>query len=92
MNKYGSVSTSSNNAILTIYMERLLDSLKYETTRDSTARTYYNVWKNFNKFIIKLDVKPKSWECGASLFGAYLVDNGSQSCTIKTYISAIKGS
>ena len=58
--------------------------------RDSTAKNYYNIWKNFNKFIIKLDKKPKSWETGASLYGAFLVDSGAQSSTIRSYISAIK--
>ena len=40
--------------------------------------------------MIKLDVKPKSWEERTSLFLAYLVDTGVQSCMIKSYLSAIK--
>ena len=61
-----------------------------KTTRDSTAKNYYGIWKKFNCFVVKLDRKPKSWERKVALYGAYLVDNGIQSSTIKSYFSAIK--
>ena len=71
-------------------MESILEKLKCQCMRDSTARNYLGVWRQFNKFMTKLNSKPNSWEQQASLFGAYLVDNGVQSSTLKSYISAIK--
>ena len=58
--------------------------------RTSTNINYLAIWRNFNNFVIKLDQKPPSWEERASLFGAYLVEKGVQSGTIKSYFSAIK--
>ena len=50
-----------------------------------------SVWRNLNKFILNLDQRVKlSWEEKTALFGAYLVDNGVQSSTLKSYFSAIK--
>ena len=44
-----------------------------------------------NKFILNLDSNIiASWEQKTALFGAYLVDNGVQSSTLKSYFSAIK--
>ena len=39
---------------------------------------------------MKLDSKPKTWERQVALYGAFLVDEGAQSATIKSYFSAIK--
>ena len=58
--------------------------------RDSTSKTYLSVWRQFNKFLISLDVKPKLWEDRTTLFIAYLIEDGIQSNTIKSYVSAIK--
>ena len=47
------------------------------------------IWRQLNKFIIKLDYKEHlSWEERTALFGAYLVDKGVQS--LKSYFSTIK--
>ena len=40
--------------------------------------------------MINLDRKPKLWEDRTTLFIAYLVDKGTQSNTVKSYVSAIK--
>ena len=90
LSKYGSLSSVSNEPISTSYMTNVLEFLKYQTTRSSTVRAYYNIWKNFNKFIIRLDQKPTCWESGTCLYGAFLVENGAQSATLKSYFSAIK--
>ena len=58
--------------------------------RDSTAKTYLSIWRQFNKFLVKLDIRPRLWEDRTTLFIAYLVENGFQLATIKSYISAIK--
>ena len=40
--------------------------------------------------MIKLDKKPNSWEEKTALFLAYLVEQGIQSSTLRSYVSAIK--
>ena len=40
--------------------------------------------------MIRLDYKPKSWEQKLSMYATYLVDEGCQSSTLKSYMSAIK--
>ena len=72
-------------------MLRILDSLKNQKNRESTKRNYISVWRQFNKFLIKLDNRPEFWEDRVSLFAAFLIHNGIQSSTLKSYISAIKG-
>ena len=54
---------------------------------------YLSIWRQLNKFLINLDAVDKinlSWEQRTALFGAYLVDGGVQSSTLKSYFSAIK--
>ena len=71
-------------------MEHVLQTLKLYSTRSTTAHNYYRVWKLFNAFIIRLNRKPESWEGRLALYGAYLVEKGNQSSTLKSYFSAIK--
>ena len=61
-----------------------------EQRRTTTRKTYYGIWKSFNKFFIKLDSKPDSWEDRIILFVGYLIDSKKKSSTVKSYISAIK--
>ena len=72
-------------------MEGLLDQLKHESLRSTTDASYYNTWKNFNKFLIKLDRMPTLWEDRLSLYCAYLITiKKRQSSTVRSYVSAIK--
>ena len=71
-------------------MEMILEKLKCCKNRSSTSKNYHRIWRNFNNFIIKLDRKPNTWEKRMSLYGAFLVDAGIQSSTLKSYKSAIK--
>ena len=72
-------------------MEHILDRLKMQRIRNSTAKNYLAVWRIFNKFLIRLDRKPDLWEDRVALFCAYMIDQqGKQSQTIKSYVSAIK--
>ena len=65
--------------------------MKNNQTRESTTNNYLCVWRNLNKFLLNLDTRlSSSWEQKTALFGAYLVDNGVQSSTLKSYFSAIK--
>ena len=71
-------------------MLHIVDKLKTQRHRSSTRRNYYAIWKTFNEFIIKLDVKPKDWESRKVLYAAYLADKKRNSQTIKSYVCAIK--
>ena len=73
------------------HISNILERLQNRQTRDSTAANYLSVWRHLNKFIISLDYRDNlSWEQKTALFGAYLVDTGVQSSTLKSYFSAIK--
>ena len=72
------------------YMEQMVEKLKRQCNRSSTANKYLDIWRIFNKFVIWLDKKPKTWEERLTLFCAYLVQEKRKSTTIKSYISAIK--
>ena len=71
-------------------MENIVDYLKTQRHRNSTQAQYYSIWKSFNSFFLKLDVKPKKWEDRITLFVGYLVQCNKKSSTVKSYISAIK--
>ena len=71
-------------------MRLILEKLKRAKYRNSTANNYLAVWRKFNDFVQRLDIRPKSWEDRACLYGAFLIDKGIQSSTLKSYMSAIK--
>ena len=83
-------SSSEPSRISTVSMQRLVEQLRNKQVRPSTDENYQRIWKQFNQFLVKLDKLPKYWEDRATLFAAYLIDKGSQSSTIKSYMSAIK--
>ena len=83
-------NSSDVSSISTKHMEQILETLKWQSTRSSTAANYHTIWKLFNKFILKLDYRPETWEQRCALYGAYLVDRGAKSATVKSYFSAIK--
>ena len=81
---------SESSRISTQHMESIVSKLMARQHRDFTAKKYLALWWQFNKFVIKLDKKPKFWEDRTTLFIGYLIENGMQSSTMKSYISAIK--
>ena len=83
------ISSHSSN-ILTRSLNLILEKLQCTNNKTSTKKTYLSVWRQFNNFVIKLDVKPNLLEKRTALFLAYLVDNGAQSAMLKSYVSAIK--
>ena len=85
-----SSSTSSSERISIDYLNRTLENLKTHKHRSTTAKSYYNTWKNFNKFLIRLDKMPEKWEHRLAAYGVYLVTCGVQSATLRSYFSAIK--
>ena len=85
-----STTGSTSSKISTNSMRLLLEKIKQSQLRKSTKRNYQQVWRQLNKFAIKLDQLPSSWEEHMALFIAHLIDQGGQSSTIKSYVSAIK--
>ena len=85
-------SSKSSNAsmILTLGMQRIVEKLKTQRHCGTTRANYYNIWKSFNRFFLRLDTKPDNWEDRIIWFIAHLVDTKKQSSTVKSYISAIR--
>ena len=71
-------------------MWSIVERLKNQSNRESTRMSYHKIWTRFNKFIIRLDIKPKTWEERVALFAAQMVEEGKKSSTIQSYVSAIK--
>ena len=67
-----------------------MQKLEGQKNKDSTKKVYLNIWRQFNKFVIRLDQIPKTWEERLSLYVTHMIDSGMQSASIKTYISGIK--
>ena len=68
-----------------------MEKLKGQRVRNTTKRNYYSVWKSFNDFFIRLDIKPEFWEDRLTLFIGYLINfKQLQSQTVRSYISAIR--
>ena len=84
-------SSSGSTRISKSSMEAIIERLKCKRVRNSTARNYLTIWRNFNQFLIRLDRMPNSWEERTALFCAHIIDGGAQSQTVKSYVSAIKG-
>ena len=89
-NMQDSASTSSSSRISANSMRIILDKLKTSCRRKSTNMNYIGIWRSFNSFIIRLDSMPESWEDRISLFMAFLVNDGKQSSTVRSYYCAIK--
>ena len=83
-------SSSHSSTISSEYIVNLIEGFKTKQNKPSTSINYHTIWKNFNKFLIKLDNKPDSWEERVAFYGGYLVHQGVQSSTLKSYVSAIK--
>ena len=90
--KIQKAGSSRSSTISVDYVNNVLDRLNSRQSRRSTTMNYLNVWTQLNKFLLSLDKLDNcwSWEQRTALFGAYLVDNGVQSSTLKSYFSAIK--
>ena len=85
-------SSFDSSTISVAKMELVLDSLKSQQVRPSTLKNYMAVWREFNKFLLRLDdcSRVNTWEKRLVIYGTYLVEQGAQSQTIKSYFSAIK--
>ena len=81
---------SSSSSISMVAIQDVIERLKRNRFRSATRDAYYGIWKNFNKFFIKLDIKPPSWEDRIALYAGFLIDHDKKSTTVKSYVSAIK--
>ena len=82
--------SSDSSKISTHAIEMIIERLQCQQTRESTARNYLAIWRQFNKFLLSLDRMPETWEYRTTLFLGYLIEKGFQSSTIRSYVSAIK--
>ena len=83
-------SVSGSSRISVNKIQLIIEKLKSLKNRETTKYNYLSIWRHFNRFISNLDRVPKTWEQRTVLFIAHLTDQGLQSSTIKSYISAIK--
>ena len=67
-----SLMSSTSTRISVDYMENLIEKYKCKMVRDSTTKIYPLVWRQFNKFLIRLDSWPKNWEDKTALFNHQL--------------------
>ena len=88
MNKADSESQTSR--ISTESIKQILLKLQNQKNRSSTRSVYFSVWRKFNKFVVRLDKIPETWEERTSLYVGFLAGAGKKSSTIKSYISGIK--
>ena len=58
--------------------------------RPSTIENYQAIWRQFNSFLVRLDRILKSWTERTTVFCAFLIQKGTQSVTLRSYISGIK--
>ena len=82
--------SSTSSKLSTREISSIVEELKQHQHWDSTRKNYYAVWRLFNKFFIRLDVKPKNWKDRLTLFVGHLIQQNRQSSTVKNYVSAIK--
>ena len=61
-------SASSSSTLSTAAIKSVIENLKLQKFRNSTKMNYYGIWKNFNQFFLKLDVKPDNWEDRLTLY------------------------
>ena len=84
------LSSSGESSISTLEMRSIVEKLRHQRNRESTKNNYYGIWKHFNQFFIKLDIKPNTWEERIVLFVGYLINKGRKSTTVRSYISALR--
>ena len=77
-------SSTTSSQISTSSIEKIIDKLRTMKYQDSMKKNYYAIWKIFNKFIIRLDEKPTSWEHRLTLFIGHLIQSNKQSSTVKS--------
>ena len=88
--KSTSKSSKTESTISSQEITEIIEQLKFHCHRKSTKDNYHAIWKIFNKFYVKLDVKPNEWEDRITLFVGYLISCNLKSTTIRSYVCAMK--
>lgn len=68
----------------------ILGQIKNHQIRESTKLKYYQAWIRLNRFLLKFDELPNSWEEKLVLYATHLADLGRKPNTINSYISGIR--
>lgn len=68
----------------------ILGLIKQNQIRESTKQKYYQAWIKLNKFLLKFDELPESWEEKLVLYAMHLADTGKRKNTIQSYLSGIR--
>ena len=85
-----SSTNSSSSRLSSKDLNNIVERLKNQCHHDSTRKQYYQIWKQFANFILRLDFRPSEWEQKITLFIALLIDQKKQSATVRTYLSAFR--
>ena len=83
-------SSTDSSKFSTSELLQVIERFQNRRHKKSTKKTYLAIWRKFNEFVIRLDELPKTWEKRIILYIGHLLEQGCQSATIKTYVSAIK--
>ena len=51
-------TSSESGGFSTEALGRVIEALKNKQNRNSTIKMYLSVWRQFNKFLLKLDERP----------------------------------
>ena len=69
--------TSSDTSCISVeHMRNIVEKLKQNKNRDSTKAMNHNVWTGFNKFILRLNVKPNFGKRECSYIVVFLLREG----------------
>lgn len=89
-NKSKATSSSGQEQYSLDQFHRIIDIIKFMRHRANTRLQYHRIWTSFNKFLIKFDRMPATWEDRVYIWVAHLVDNRKSVATVKSYLSAIR--
>ena len=83
-------SSSNSSKVSTDYFAQVIENIKNGKYAPGTTDTYHSAWVSFNKFVVRLDRIPPTWEEKLALFLACLIEENRPPSTIRSYKSAIK--
>ena len=66
--------SSTSSQISRVSIQHGIERLQRDSVRVSTRRIYESVWRTFNKFFVRLDEKPSTWEDRLILFVGHLIE------------------
>ena len=85
-----SSGSSTSSKLSSASIRNIIDRLLCLKNRYTTASNYLRIWRQFNSFLIKLDMMPSSWEDRVTLFIGFKISEGIQSATVKILCARYK--